>query len=394
MLFLEGYALSFTHAFSISTTCDISSLDSITTLHEDIFDGLTGLRLLWIWGDVVATLDEDIFEDLTELEELWLAFGVGASLPVDLYDPFSSSLRALELFNIGLTDLPVGIFDGLIGLKKLDLACNSLTELNLDRFDPFSETLTTLDIRGNIFTTPPSETAIRAKLPSLTELLTGPITTCQEERLPEEGLTVSFGAATYTAAEGGNVDVEVTLSADPEGEVIIPITRSNQGGATDGDYSGVPANVTFGVTETSKTFTFSATDDSVDDDDESVLLGFGALPTGVSALGWRTTMVRITDDDDPAVTVSFGQTTYTAAEGSSVTVTVELSADPEREVIIPLTATGQDGATDGPTTPVCRRTSPSAAGRRARRSPSRARTTALTTTASRSSWASARCRRR
>ena len=55
-------------------------------------------------------------------------------------------------------------------------------------------------------------------------------------------------------------------------------------------------------------------------------------------------MVSITDDDVPSVTASFGSATYTAAEGSSVTVKVTLSADPERSVTVPLTATNQGGA--------------------------------------------------
>ena len=163
----------------------------------------------------------------------------------------------------------------------------------------------------------------------------------------DPAVTVRFGAASYTAAEGGGVIVTVTLSADPEREVTIPLTATNQGGAISDDYSGVPANVTFGATETSQTFTFTAEDDSVDDDDESVRLSFGTLPTGVSAGTQRTTTVRITDDDDPAVTVSFGAASYTAAEGGGVTVTVRLSADPEREVTIPLTASNRGGATDG-----------------------------------------------
>ena len=52
------------------------------------------------------------------------------------------------------------------------------------------------------------------------------------------------------------------LSADPERTVTIPISRANQGGASNGDYSGVPANVTFNSGDTEKTFTFSATDDT------------------------------------------------------------------------------------------------------------------------------------
>ena len=46
----------------------------------------------------------------------------------------------------------------------------------------------------------------------------------------------------------------------------------------------------------------------------------------------------------PSVTVSFEQSSYTVAEGSSETVKVKLSADPERTVEIPISITNMDGA--------------------------------------------------
>ena len=68
-------------------------------------------------------------------------------------------------------------------------------------------------------------------------------------------VTVSFESATYTVAESDDtgtaevtentVEVTVTLSADPERTVVIPIETTNQGGATAADYSGVPQTVTF-----------------------------------------------------------------------------------------------------------------------------------------------------
>ena len=78
----------------------------------------------------------------------------------------------------------------------------------------------------------------------------------------DPGVTVSFGAATYTAAEGGTATVTVTLSADPERTVEVRITTTNQGGATAADYSGVPTSVTFDAGDTSKTFDFAATQDA------------------------------------------------------------------------------------------------------------------------------------
>ena len=116
-------------------------------------------------------------------------------------------------------------------------------------------------------------------------------------------VTVSFGASTYTAAEGSTSTVTVTLSADPERTVEVQITTTNQGGASAADYSGVPASVTFNAGETSQPITFAATQDTEDDDGESVLLAFGALPTGVTAGATDETTVSIRDDDDPQVTV-------------------------------------------------------------------------------------------
>ena len=157
---------------------------------------------------------------------------------------------------------------------------------------------------------------------------------------------VSFESATYTAAEGSSVTVKVTLSSDPERTVVIPLTAAPQGDTSGDDYS-VPSSVTFNAGETTKDVTFIAEMDDADDDGESVRIGFGtSLPAGVTPESPTTTTVSITDDDDPQVTVRFGQASYTVAEGADQTITVNLSADPERTLVIPLTATRQ-GDTSG-----------------------------------------------
>ena len=158
---------------------------------------------------------------------------------------------------------------------------------------------------------------------------------------------VDFGEAAYTVEEGSTATITVTLDADPERTVTIPLSATNQDGATDADYSGVPAEVTFSATQTSRTFTFTAADDDDNDDGESVQLGFGGtLPHRVTAGSVDEATVNITDTDVPDVKVSFGAATYTAAEGGSATITVELDEAPEREVVVPLTRTNQDGASD------------------------------------------------
>ena len=121
----------------------------------------------------------------------------------------------------------------------------------------------------------------------------------------EVPVTVQFGATTYEVVEGETVTVAVTLSADPERTVVIPITHTPQGNTTSTDYSGVPANVTFSTGDMSQTITFTATQDDVDDGGKSVLLAFGTtLPGGVSLGTTTTTTVNITDDDGAGVSVS------------------------------------------------------------------------------------------
>ena len=118
---------------------------------------------------------------------------------------------------------------------------------------------------------------------------------------------VSFEQGTYTVAEGSSVTVTVELSADPERSVMISISRTNQDGADEDDYS-LPGNVTFDSGETSQTITFGASVDTVDDDGESVTLGFDQLPPGVSAGTTNVATVSITDvpavdEDAPTISV-------------------------------------------------------------------------------------------
>ncbi len=223
--------------------------------------------------------------------------------------------------------------------------------------DPGSESGWTLDLpplsllddRWNLFI---NDVGWEGKATLRMSVVTDPVVTATFE---ESAYTVAEGDDTTTSAITENrVTVTVKLNADPERTVVIPITATGQDGATSADYS-VPSSVTFNPGETEKTVVFTATDDTVDDDGESVTLSFGTLPVGVDAGTTTETTVSITDDDDPHVTASFEQASYSVDESddtttsgmteNQVTVTVKLNADPERTVVIPITATGQGGAT-------------------------------------------------
>ena len=159
-------------------------------------------------------------------------------------------------------------------------------------------------------------------------------------------VTATFERDSYDADEGGEQEVKVSLNADPERELIIPIAPSHLDGLSADDYSGLPDSISFNIGQTEQSFTIMVTDDDLDDDDERLLLAFGEMPDErVSAGLTAETVINIGDDDDPHVTVEYGQDSQNVGEDETVNVTVRLSADPERTLAIPLTATGEMGAT-------------------------------------------------
>ena len=126
-------------------------------------------------------------------------------------------------------------------------------------------------------------------------------------------VVVSFKADSYSVAESDDAttteikenEATITVVTDVavDQALTIPIARINIFGAVDDDYSGVPNEVVFDPNTTEVSFTFMATDDSDDDDGERIRLGFGTLPTGVTAGTISQTTVSIADDDDGGLTI-------------------------------------------------------------------------------------------
>ena len=117
--------------------------------------------------------------------------------------------------------------------------------------------------------------------------------------ITDNNTLVTFGASSYTVSEGAGATVFVDLSTAPTAPVTILLTKEHLGGATGTDYSGVPPSVTFTTEQTQRTFTVTATDDSVDDEGESLLLGFGPLPEGFAPGSPATARVILMDNDMP-----------------------------------------------------------------------------------------------
>ena len=177
-----------------------------------------------------------------------------------------------------------------------------------------------------------------------------PETTVHLTEDPALAVRVGYEQNSYTAVELlAPVEVAVVLDREPGRSVTVSLTRANEGGASDEDYSGVPASVTFGPVETRKTFTVSAKRDGRDPG-ESVLLGFAStLPEGVTAGTWPTARVHLPDATSTQLgtTVRFERTRYIAHEsGRQAHVALVLSSGITRRVVVPLAATHLGGASD------------------------------------------------
>ena len=136
----------------------------------------------------------------------------------------------------------------------------------------------------------------------------------------------------------GSMTFEVTLSETSNEVVTVDWATSDGTAEAPGDYEATTAGrLTFAPGETTQTFQVTIEDDAVDEAEEETFTV--TLSNAVNAdLSDASATGTITDDDAPAVTVSFEQGAYSVAEGSGVTVKVQLSADPERTVTIPLSA--------------------------------------------------------
>ncbi len=123
---------------------------NLSSLRAGDFEGLSGLRTLYLFNNRLTELPEGLFAGLTQLETLHLPQNRLTELPEGLFDGLTR-LEVLSLGNNQLTDLPVGLFADLTSLRALLVSGNRLTELSNSLFAGL-ESLTELSLYGNRLT--------------------------------------------------------------------------------------------------------------------------------------------------------------------------------------------------------------------------------------------------
>ena len=159
-------------------------------------------------------------------------------------------------------------------------------------------------------------------------------------------LEVSFNETAYTVHEGSSVSVTVNVSPDSDRSLEIPVSVTNSTADSD-DYlvSGLTdGKLSFASGGSSASFTIEAVEDS-DSGAETIDLSFGNLPDRVSEGTQSTAQVSI-EDPVAELEVSFDEAAYTVHEGSSVSVTVNVSPDSDRSLEIPVSVTNSTADSD------------------------------------------------
>ena len=145
---------SATECTSITDLATITSLDfsgqSIASLQNGDFAGLSALRRLDLQRNDLAALPATVFAGLTALQTLSLHNNDLESLPATIFAGLTA-LGTLDLGRNALEALPPTIFVGLTELRLLDLDGNDLDVLPATIFDGLNR-LSTLLMFGNPFT--------------------------------------------------------------------------------------------------------------------------------------------------------------------------------------------------------------------------------------------------
>jgi hypothetical protein len=161
--------------------------------------------------------------------------------------------------------------------------------------------------------------------------------------------SLGFSAATYSVAEdagSGIATITVARTGGSAGAASIHYATSDGTATAGSDYTAASGTLNFADGETSKTFNVPLTDDTLDEDDETINLTL-ASASGAS-LGAQSSATLTITDNDATPSLSIGDVSI--PEGNSGTsvanFTVTLSAASGRTVTVNY-ATADDTATAG-----------------------------------------------
>ena len=150
---------------------------------------------------------------------------------------------------------------------------------------------------------------------------------------PPKEVSVRFLVSQSLVNEGSTVMVTVELSEELVADVTIPLTLS--GTAEAQDYRApIPPQVEFKIGETSATYVISILQDDISEEDETITVAFGTLPSGVVSGDPSEIELRIIDDDEAGISTL--QSVSVVEEGTE-SFKLSLTSKPSDVVTVTMT---------------------------------------------------------
>ena len=147
---------------------------------------------------------------------------------------------------------------------------------------------------------------------------------------------LQFNTTAYSVAEGaGNAVVQINRTNGSDGTVSVTLATANGSAVAGSDYTATTTAVTLADGEATKSVTLPIVPDSVDEAAETFTVTL-SNPTGSAALGATIQSLVTIHDDDPAPSLSIGDTSVgEGTGGSSVAVfTVIRSGETSKSITV------------------------------------------------------------
>ncbi len=168
------------------------------------------------------------------------------------------------------------------------------------------------------------------------------LTVVDDDALPGVG----FSSSTYSGGEaGGSVSITVSLSTASGRTVTVGYQSADDTATAGADYTAVSGTLTFSPGQTSQTFSVPVLNDSLDENDETVLLSLANPDKATLGISSATLTLQ---DDDAAPGVAFSAAAFSEGEADGLAgITVNLSAASGRQVSVQYATTSSGTATEG-----------------------------------------------
>ncbi len=152
-------------------------------------------------------------------------------------------------------------------------------------------------------------------------------------------IKVNFGAPSFSATEGGSpATVVVELSRADSEDATFPLDLFVPNVMTrPSDYSELPESVTVRAGDTSTSFTVTAVDDDVTDEDGNrIELRLLDLPAGFAKGNTARTIVNLIDNDDSQIrpTFSLQSASISADEGDGIVFKIDIERPTDRHLLL------------------------------------------------------------